>query len=136
MQFVLVPRANRLTQRHHAGRGRVLRLVLMNGFDGRLLDVVGSGEIRFAGTKVGDVHTFGLELVGSCNNRRCLRDLDAVDSVRESQFWLLRLIKQLTVNSLQSRAQGANAELACSGAPAFCRNLDCLAMYMAQPCTL
>src|SRR5215467_14577561 len=82
-EFALVPYADRIAQRHHAGRRRVLRLVLVNRLDGGLLDMVWRREVRLSRAEVGNIHTFGLELIRSGDDGGGRRDLYAVDAVRK-----------------------------------------------------
>ena len=51
-----------LTQEGVAGDGRVLRVVLVDGDLGLLLDMVGGVEVRFADAHIDDVDTLSLHL--------------------------------------------------------------------------
>ena len=55
--------ADGLAQGHGAHRRRILGVVILDGLDTNLLNVVGGGEIRLTGTKADDIQTIGLHLL-------------------------------------------------------------------------
>src|SRR5215467_1781285 len=90
MQLTLVPRANRLAQWRNPSRGRVLRLVLVNCADRRLLDVLRRRKVRLAGAEIGHVDAFRFHLFRFGEYGRGRRDLDTVNAVSQLHFQLLR----------------------------------------------
>src|SRR5258706_9068939 len=97
-QFPLVPGADGFAQRHNATSGRVLRVVLLDGANGGLLDVIGRRKIRLAGAEVRDIYTFRFQLFGFGNYRRSGRDLDAIDAFSQLHAfssWLRRFVLSL-----------------------------------------
>ena len=72
MQFALVPRADRFTQRRNAPRGRVLRFVFFNRANASFLDAVRRGKVRLARPEVRHVDAFGLQFLrfGKHGSRR------------------------------------------------------------------
>src|SRR5277367_5666775 len=60
-EFSLMPVADSLAQRSDPGGGGVFRALVVQGFDGRLLDVLRSGEVGLPRPEVDDVHATGLE---------------------------------------------------------------------------
>src|SRR5271155_68530 len=84
-----MPRADRFAQRHDSARWRVFRLVALDGCNRSFLDVVWSRKVRLARAKVGDVHALRFQPISFSDDRRCRRDLYAVDAFRKLQCSLL-----------------------------------------------
>ena len=66
---LLQPLADGLAQGHSTHGGRILGVVILDGLDTNLLDVVGSGEIRLTGTEADNIQAVGLHLLEHGINR-------------------------------------------------------------------
>src|SRR5580765_5738986 len=88
-QFTLVPGADGFAEGHDPAGGGVLGEILLDGTNSGFLDVLGGREVGFAGAKVGNVHTFSLQLFCFGDHGGGWRDLDAVDAFRPLHCVLL-----------------------------------------------
>ena len=66
-----------------SGDSRVAGEVLLDGIDGRVLDVARSRKVRLACAEVRQVHAFRLQLQGRCGYGHRGRDFNPVDPVRQ-----------------------------------------------------
>ena len=82
-EILRVPIANRLAEGCDARDWSVLGAVFFERLHDGALDVIGRGEIGFAGAEVGDVHALGFQLFGFLQHDHCGRDVDAIDAIGE-----------------------------------------------------
>ncbi len=78
---------NGIAQLSRSADRRVLREIILDGSDGRVLDVLRCGKMRLAGAEIHQVNALLAQFVGFSHHCHGGGRLDAVDSFRKFESW-------------------------------------------------